>query len=358
MPVSLFRTMMNAPDDVSGLATLIAEGALDPHQIVAVIGKTEGNGGANDFTRALATRAVADLIAAHTCQTPAQVADKVMLIWSGGCEGVLSPHATIFTRSHETANGAAPGAGAPSLVLGLARTRPIAPEEIGTPRQAELVAEAVTRAMRDAGLTDPAMAHYVQVKGPLLTPARIADADTRGAALVSRDGNLSKPLARGILALGVAQALGEIPPGALAGAPVLADTALFSEVASTSVGGEVECCEVVLMGNAPGASSRFRIGHAVLDTLTDTAAIAAAHSAAGGGRIAAIFAKAEPTASLFGRRTTMMSDADIHAERHARATLSGVLAAATGETAAFISGGTEHQCPPGAAPIALICEAQ
>ncbi|AJE47865.1 ring-opening amidohydrolase [Celeribacter indicus] len=342
---------MNAPDDVSGLKALICSGTLAPAEIVAVIGKTEGNGGANDFTRALATRALADLIADATDSTRAEILERVLMIWSGGCEGVLSPHATVFT--HTPATEAAPGK---TLVLGLARTRAILPEEIGTIAQARLTAEAVRKAMANAGLSAAEDVHYVQIKGPLLTPGRIADADARGAPLVSRDGNLSKPLARGILALGVAQGLGEVAEADLVQENVLADMGLFSRVASTSVGGEVDCVEVALMGNAEGGGSRFRIGHGMLASVVDADGIRAAHDDAGGGAIAAIFAKAEPAARVLGLRTTMMSDADVHAERHARAALSAVIAATTGRTAVFISGGTEHQCPEGAAPIAIICE--
>lgn len=41
----------SAPDDVSGLQRLIDGGALDPSRRVAILGKTEGNGCVNDFTR-------------------------------------------------------------------------------------------------------------------------------------------------------------------------------------------------------------------------------------------------------------------------------------------------------------------
>jgi cyanuric acid amidohydrolase len=73
-------------------------------------------------------------------------------------------------------------------------------------------------------------------------------------------------------------------------------------------------------------------------------------------RIAAVFAKAEasPTGAIRGRRNTMLSDADIHYERHARAALGAVIASVTLDPAIFVSGGTEHQCAPGAAPIAAI----
>jgi cyanuric acid amidohydrolase len=73
-------------------------------------------------------------------------------------------------------------------------------------------------------------------------------------------------------------------------------------------------------------------------------------------KIVALFAKAEAPLGgvLRGRRTTMLSDADINYERHARAALGAVIASVTGDSAIFVSGGTEHQCAPGEAPIAAI----
>ena len=49
---------MANPGDVSELDALIRNGAVDPEQIVAVIGKTEGNGGVNDFTRGYFTQSL------------------------------------------------------------------------------------------------------------------------------------------------------------------------------------------------------------------------------------------------------------------------------------------------------------
>jgi cyanuric acid amidohydrolase len=74
------------------------------------------------------------------------------------------------------------------------------------------------------------------------------------------------------------------------------------------------------------------------------------------GRIAAVFAKADvsPNGQVRKRRTTMLSDADINYERHARAAVGAVIASITSDPAIFVSGGTEHQCGPGAAPIAAI----
>ena len=51
MRAGVLRLAMAHPGDVSALERLIAEGAVRAADIVAVIGKTEGNGGVNDFTR-------------------------------------------------------------------------------------------------------------------------------------------------------------------------------------------------------------------------------------------------------------------------------------------------------------------
>src|SRR5436309_2516575 len=143
--------------------------------LVALIGKTEGNGGANDFTRGYATSSYQTLLAPHLGISPDEVGRKIAFVWSGGTEGVLSPHATVFTRS--AAQGKPNGA---RLAMAIEVTRDILPEEVGTMAQVREVAAATRRALAATGITDPKDVHYVQVKGPLLTPASIADADKRG----------------------------------------------------------------------------------------------------------------------------------------------------------------------------------
>src|SRR5205807_7946455 len=59
---------MRAPDDVSEAARLLDAGAFGAEHVVAVLGKTEGNGGVNDFTRALATLSFRMLIAERSGQ--------------------------------------------------------------------------------------------------------------------------------------------------------------------------------------------------------------------------------------------------------------------------------------------------
>ena len=362
MKVGVHKVAMAAPNDVSELAALIAERVIDPTKIVALIGKTEGNGGANDFTRGYATLSYQLLLAPMLGITPDEVGRRIAFVWSGGTEGVLSPHATIFTR--ELGGAASPGD--KRLALGIAMTRDILPEEVGTMIQVREVAGALRAALAEAGIKDPDDVHYVQVKGPLLTPGSIADADRRGAVPVTRDPNGSKPHARGATALGVALALGEVAEEELSDAAIARRFDLFTTVASTSAGGELTKCEILLFGNAPGAGGEFRIGHAILKDAIDADGVHAALASAGlpagsldeaaRGRVAAVFAKAEasPTGRIRGRRNTMLSDADINYERHARAALGAVIASVTGDPAIFVSGGTEHQCAPGEAPIAAI----
>jgi cyanuric acid amidohydrolase len=361
MRVAVHRVKMANPGDVSELEQLISFGQVDPFEIVAVIGKTEGNGGANDFTRGFATQSFSLTLSHYLDLSPEEVKKRIAFVWSGGTEGVLSPHATVFTRS-EGAHGPTPGK---RLAVGIAITRDLLPEEVGTMIHVREVAAAVREALAQAVIEDPSDVHYVQVKGPLLTPAAVADADRRNARLVTRDPNGSKPYARGASALGAAVALGEVDQAALDDSAITQRMDLYSAVANTSAGGELRNCEIVLFGNSLIAGGDLRIGHSILRDVVDAEAVKeAALNALGDDpaaffeaeRITAIFAKAEAPVGgmLRGCRTTMLSDADINYERHARAALGAVIASVTGNSHIFVSGGTEHQCKPGEAPIAAI----
>ncbi len=131
MKIGVHKVAMAAPNDVSGLAALIDSGEVDPGDVVALIGKTEGNGGANDFTRGYATLSYQLLLGKHLGMSPEKVGARIAFVWSGGTEGVLSPHATVFTRSARPA-GSGGGLHAGRLALAVEATRDIAPEEVGT----------------------------------------------------------------------------------------------------------------------------------------------------------------------------------------------------------------------------------
>jgi cyanuric acid amidohydrolase len=356
------RVPMRHPGDVSSVADLIASGAVAADEIVAILGKTEGNGCVNDFTRAYAVQALCVMLAWRLATTAEDVAARIAMVMSGGTEGGLCPHFIVVSVAR---TDAAPTGG---LAIGCAFTRDFAPEELGRMAQVRATAEAVRAAMHDAALSDPADVHYVQVKCPLLTSERIGQAQARGATVATQDTYASMGLSRGASALGVALALGEVPETALSDAAIGQDTALFSGRASCSAGVELLRNEVVVFGNSPAWAGDLAIAHAVMQDGIDLPAIQAALRGAGldpgagqlapdqAARLVALLAKAEPstTGRIRGNRHIMNDDSDINATRHARALVGGVAAAATGRTDLFISGGAEHQGPDGGGPVAII----
>ena len=55
-----------------------------------MIGKTEGNGGVNDFTRILADQAFRRVLLKHGKRAEAEI-HNIPMVWSGGCDGVITP---------------------------------------------------------------------------------------------------------------------------------------------------------------------------------------------------------------------------------------------------------------------------
>ena len=98
--------------------------------------------------RGFATASYAGLLAARLRTTPAEVEQRVQFIMSGGTEGIMTPHVSVFVRRDVPAGGR-PGKG---LVAGIASTRAIEPEELGTTAHVREVALAVRAGMRDAGI--------------------------------------------------------------------------------------------------------------------------------------------------------------------------------------------------------------
>ena len=362
MSIDVFRVPTSGPGDVSGLMVLISSGALDPSSIVAVLGKTEGNGGVNDFTREYAVAALCAALAPRLGTEPRAVEAKIAFVMSGGTEGVLSPHLTVFARN-------ALAATSPShppdkrLSIGIAHTREFLPEEIGRDAQIADTMQAVRLAMTDGGIADPRDVHFVQIKCPLLTSERIAAAIARGRKTVTTSAYASMGYSRGASAIGVARVLGEVDE-CVGEAQVLKDWDCYSSVASASAGIELMHNVVIVMGNSPASQSPFVIGHAVMRDAIDFPAVADAIRSVGldpldvrsQDRIVNIFAKAEasPDGLVRGLRHTMLEDSDINATRHARAAVGGLIGGLAGTGAVYVSGGAEHQGPPGGGPIAVI----
>ena len=345
----VLRLPTAGPQDTAPLAAAIASGEIDAASIVAIVGKTEGNGCVNDFTRGYATLALKLVLAEALGRPLAEIEKRVAIVMSGGTEGGLSPHLVVFCRE-TAAESVSTG---PRLAIGVGLTRAFRPEEIGRAAQIEETAAAVTLAMKDAGIADPSDVHFVQIKCPLLTKERIEEAARRGAATATEDTYHSMGLSRGASALGVALALGEI--GGAPEAAICSDWSLFSRVASTSAGVELLRNEIVVLGNAQGWSGDLVIDHDVMQDAIDAEA-ARRVLARLKAETVAVLAKAEasPTGEIRGRRHTMLDDSDIHSTRHARALVGGVLAGVVGDTMLYVSGGAEHQGPAGGGPIAII----
>ena len=365
--IEVRKVPIHSVADASELAQLIDDGVLHADRVVAIIGKTEGNGGVNDYTRIIADRAFREVLVAKGA--PADQVKQVPIVWSGGTDGVISPHATIFATvpPEELSDDLAPSE-EPRLTVGFAMSEQLLPEEIGRTPMVTKVADAVRVAMERAGITEPADVHYVQTKTPLLTIHTIQDAKSRGETVWTEHTHESMDLSNGCTALGIAVALGEIEMPT--DADVMHNRELYSSVASCSSGVELDQAQVVVVGNAPGVGGRYRIGHSVMTDALDQDGIWQAIREAGldlpdrphtsdlDGRLVNVFLKCEASqdGQVRGRRNAMLDDSDVHWHRQIKAAVGGVTAAVTGDPAVFVSVSAAHQGPDGGGPVAAIVD--
>jgi cyanuric acid amidohydrolase len=360
----VLRVPMRDPGDLSGIEALFEDGLIAPEEVVGIFGKTEGNGCVNDFTRSFSVEMLKVMFADRLGCPRAEVAHRIAMVMSGGTEGGLSPHFLIVgIRAHD----APPPGDVPALAIGTAFTRDFLPEEMGRMTQVTETAAAIRRAMAQAALENIDDVHFVQVKCPLLTSERMADAAGRGQSVVTEDTYASMGYSRGASALGVALALGELTEDDISEAAIGHDFSLFSGRASVSAGVELLNCEIIVLGNSTAWHGDKIIAHDVMQDGIDSPALWRALAAVGldtppqldasqRDRVAAVLCKAEPSTNglIRGARHIMTDDSDINATRHARALVGGVVAGAVGRTDVFVSGGAEHQGPDGGGPLAVI----
>jgi len=361
MAIEVAKVILKTVQDASGMEERIRAGQFTADEVVAVIGKTEGNGGVNDFTRILADQAFRAVLVKHGKRSTEAV-KQIPMVWSGGCDGVITPHATVFAQNTKT--GAAAKA---RLAIGTAMSPQIFPEDIGRPAMVEKIAEGVRLAMKDAGISEPKDVHYVQTKTPLLTIDWVQDAHRRGKT-VACEVHDSMGVSNGTTALGIGVALGEIKmPKA---EQICKDLDIYSSVASCSSGVELDAGQIVLLGNRAGAGGRYAIGHSVMKDALDIDGIYDAIRNAGlqlperaraedlKGKLVNCFLKCEADhrGTLRGRRQIMLDDSDVHHHRHAKAAVGGVAAAAIGDPAVFVSVDAMHQGPQGGGPVIAIVD--
>src|SRR5471032_310728 len=128
MAIEVAKVELKTVQDAGGLEGLIAAGKFTADQVIALIGKTEGNGGVNDFTRILADQAFRRVLLKNGKRSEHDIA-LVPMVWSGGCDGVITPHATIFARNDKTGP-----ASKSRIAMGTALSVELLPEDIGRPR--------------------------------------------------------------------------------------------------------------------------------------------------------------------------------------------------------------------------------
>src|SRR5947209_14474851 len=229
----MFVCPMATPNDTSKLQELVDTGRMKPDSLVALVGKTDGTGFHDDWGRVLADVALREWTAGFLGIGVDDVANRVTFVLSGGCPGVITPHIVAVTREWVDSGEPAASDGK-RLVVGIAGSEPILPEDIGRMGEIRKVAAAVEQAVADAGVSDPSDVHLVMVKAPGLTVASIRDAESRGRTVVTGDltfgpegaGAYSNDAA----ALGVAMALGEVSEDNLSDDVVRRDWNLHSQV--------------------------------------------------------------------------------------------------------------------------------
>jgi len=308
---------------------------------LAVVAKIEGTATLNDSSRELASLCLGAALA----RAGSAAARRGMLeILSVGCEGVISPGGTLFASVNMLAR---PPAGAPGLVMGHGRSPALPMRDRASLRHVEFAATAVRAAMRDAGLAAREVA-LVLIKSPVLLagaepPRRAADRRHAGSTGASR----------GAASLGAAIALGELRRAAVGADALLRDTAVHGTRTLAFSGTEVEGCEALVFGHRLGGDPSLRLERAMLADLLDLPALEVLARAPGEPR--AIFFKAgiPEGGRLRGARTTVLSS-ELAADKQLRGAAGGIAAAVFGTPRVFVSGGAEHQAPPGGCIAAVI----
>jgi cyanuric acid amidohydrolase len=361
----VYRLPMAAPEDVSGLQQLLESTAIAAEDIVAIIAQTEGTG----YARGYSALCMQLLLADYLQITPQAVFDRIPMMMIGLCGGLMSPHYTVFTQRTVAAPANPPGE--PRLTVGVANTRVLQPEEYGTLTQIKLVAEAVTAAIAQAGITSYDDVHCVEVKCPAMTPARLQDAAQRGQSVVSTNLGQASSYSKGASALGIALALGEVSLEQLSDDVVNRDRTLFTQKGSVSAGGEQSACRILVMGNSDRSVSPYRVGHGVMADQLDVQGVYDALTGAGLAatypltpeqqqQVVQMFVNcgADAVSAVRDRRHTIHSDFLAgYAGIVAKAVANAVVASVVGDPMILASAGNEHQGAPGSNLVAAILRA-
>ncbi len=357
--VNILKYAVSSPADTSPLQQLKRAG-YEATQVLAIVGKTEGrfiqsiclymslhwftqkagNGCVNDFSRTLSSAVWEPLLP-----------PDAVTVFSGGTEGVLSPHVTFVVKESDLTTT--------NLRASAGRTRILRPDEVGTAEHARQVKDTIRRLLEAANISQQ-WVHLVLIKCPLLTSRDIAFIKASGNTPLTTDTYESMAKSRYASAVGIAAALGEMDEGKLEAA-MSADAQIWSARASCSSGAELQDCHILMLASPPNAEGHLRAVSGYMKDAIDAPSIMASLEKIqkDHGAVVQVFAKAEPdpTGTVRGKRHTMNTDSDIHGTRHARAAVGGLLAGLTGDTEVYVSGGAEGQGPPGGGGFCIVYRA-
>lgn len=403
-PALLHKFPTSSPSDTTPLTSLLKLG-YTRSDILGIIGKTEGNGCVNDFSRTLAAFVWENLLlhpetdtGASTGTSGTSTGGTSVVIFSGGTEGVLSPHVTFVVRERRQENeNEKEGEGnekekGTGLKAAVGRTWQLQPWEIGGKSQVDCVAVTVRKMLEEEKIR-PEQVALVLVKCPLLTSEKIAkihafSSSSRNEQLITSDTYESMALSRHASAIGVGVGLRELAPERVE--EVLNNGTFHSSRASCSSGAELEACHILILAsdddNNPSPSSPpsssspsteekeeaeenqpptlYRAFPGTMSSAIDITNLQTLLHAAltplppyTSASLIQIFAKAEadPTGMINQKyRHTMLTDSDVQSTRHARAAVGGLIAGVSGDCCVYVSGGAEGQGPRGGGGLCVV----
>jgi cyanuric acid amidohydrolase len=350
---------MNAPDDTAVPEAELERLGIGLDQVRGVMCMTEGDG----LARGYSSLAFSNLFADRLGWERETVADRIPLIMIGGCSGLVSPYAAMFVETPEVDSGDGEG-----LAIGITTTPTVDIEEFGRKEMVASVARAVRSAMEEAGIAAPEDVHCVQIKAPWPTTPALAAAAQSGKSVATLNGDHAGSLARAAGALGVAVALGEVEESDVGDEMIGAELGIYSKVASASAGTERHDVAVIVMGNVKGTANPYRIGHGVLSDGLDVGAVREALDSVGVDRrlplaeadrdaVDHVFVKSavDLSGECRGRRHVMQTDyLAPYSWLIAKSVIHATVAGQLGDPMMQVSGGGEHQGPPGGGLVSVV----
>ena len=95
MAIQVAKVELKNVQDASGMEAAIKNGQFKADEVIAVIGKTEGNGGVNDFTRILADQAFRAVLKKLGGRSEQEIA-QIPMVWSANFSTGRRPSYVIF----------------------------------------------------------------------------------------------------------------------------------------------------------------------------------------------------------------------------------------------------------------------